>query len=138
MSDTYIEDTSGRTVKSSGIKGDLADPHTGPGPEVMAASTLQGNPVKNKRHDDLGIIKEIMIDVSNGDIAYAVLESGGLLGLGSKLFAIPWHALVLDTDRKAFILDVDLEKLKNAPGFDKDHWPDMADLRAYYGVVANS
>ncbi|GLS05556.1 hypothetical protein GCM10007860_27120 [Chitiniphilus shinanonensis] len=43
--------------------------------------------------------------------------------------AIPWQALVLDTDRKRFVLDVSEEHLKVAPGFDKDHWPSMADLQ---------
>lgn len=99
----------------------------GPGPEIMAASTLEGNDVVNPTGDKLGDIKEIMLDVPRGRIAYAVLARGGLLGVGGKLFAIPWSALVLDTDRKCFVLDIDIEVLKNAEGFDKDHWPSMAD-----------
>jgi sporulation protein YlmC with PRC-barrel domain len=111
----------------------------GPGPEIMAASTLEGDEVINGRGEDLGKIKEIMIDVPSGRVAYAVLSSGGLLGIGDKLFAIPWAALTLDVDRKCFVLDVDAERLKMAPGFDKDHWPTMADFKwasevhAYYG-----
>lgn len=111
----------------------------GPGPEIMAASTLEGDEVINGRAESLGKIKEIMIDVPSGRVAYAVLSSGGLLGIGDKLFAIPWAALTLDVDRKCFMLDVDAERLKAAPGFDKDHWPTMADFRwasevhAYYG-----
>ena len=65
----------------------------------------------------------------SGRIAYAVLSFGGFLGLGDKLFAIPWSALELDTEDKCFILDTDVERLKEAPGFDKDHWPSMADER---------
>jgi len=111
----------------------------GPGPEIMAADTLEGNDVVNGQSEDLGTIKHIMIDVPSGRVAYAVLSSGGLLGLGDKLFAVPWLALTLDADRKCFILDVDKERMKNAPGFDKDHWPSMADptwagdVHAYYG-----
>jgi len=56
-----------------------------------------------------------------------LLAQSGFLGLGEKYFAIPWRALTLDTDRKCFILDIDKEQLKNAPGFDQDHWPSMAD-----------
>jgi hypothetical protein len=52
---------------------------------------------------------------------------GGVFGIGSKLFAIPWSALTLDADEKRFILDAPKERLENAPGFDKDHWPSMAD-----------
>lgn len=99
----------------------------GPGPEVMAASTLEDDDVVNLAGEDLGKIKEIMIDVPRGRVAYAVLSSGGFLGIGDRLFAIPWGALKLDVERKCFILDVDAERLKNAPGFDKNHWPSMAD-----------
>ncbi len=68
-----------------------------------------------------------MIDVPSGRIAYAVLSFGGFLGLGDKLFAIPWQAMELSEHEHKFVLNVDKESLKNAPGFDKDHWPDMAD-----------
>lgn len=101
----------------------------GPGPYVMAADTLQGDDVVNAQGEDLGDIKSIMIDVPSGRVAYAVLSSGGFLGIGDKLFAIPWHALTLDADNKCFVLNIDKERLKNAPGFDKDHWPSMADQR---------
>lgn len=100
---------------------------SGPGPQVMAADTLQGDPVVNAKGEDLGKIEEIMIDVPSGRMAYAVLSFGGVMGIGDKLFAIPWSALTLDADRECFVLDVDREQLKNAPGFDKDNWPSMAD-----------
>ncbi|GGY68146.1 hypothetical protein GCM10011613_10440 [Cellvibrio zantedeschiae] len=101
--------------------------HAGPGPRLMGADTLNGNDVYNTYDEDLGDIKEIMLDVASGKIAYAVLSFGGILGLGEKLFAVPWKALKLDTENKRFILDVSKERLQNAPGFDKDDWPDMAD-----------
>jgi len=108
------------------IGGDLN--RRGPGPEVMAADTLQGDPVLNGRNETLGKIRDIMIDVPTGTVAYAVLTVGGLMGLGDKQFAIPWPALVLDADRKCFILDIAKEVLQNAPGFDKDNWPSMSDI----------
>jgi PRC-barrel domain len=95
----------------------------------MAADTLEGDDVVNAQGEDLGVIKSIMIDVPSGRVAYAVLSSGGFLGIGDKLFAIPWNALTLDADNKCFVLNIDKERLKNAPGFDKDHWPSMADQR---------
>lgn len=110
----------------------------GPLSLLLSASTLNGNDVYNNREENLGSIKEIMLDAHNGTVCYAVLSSGGFLGIGDKLFAIPWQALRLDTDNKRFLLDVDAERLKNAPGFDKDHWPDMADstwaqsIHSYY------
>lgn len=99
----------------------------GPGPEVMAADTLQGDKVVNASGEDLGNIEDIMLDVRSGRVAYAVLSFGGVMGIGDKLFAIPWEALTLDADRECFVLDIEKERLKDAPGFDKDHWPSMAD-----------
>lgn len=99
----------------------------GPGPYVMAASTLDGDKVMSSDGEDVGKIKEIMLDVYTGRIAYAVMSSGGFLGIGDKLLAIPWKALTLDTDRKCFLLSVTSDVVRNAPGFDKDHWPTMAD-----------
>lgn len=99
----------------------------GPGPQLMLADTLAGNKVVNLEDENLGKIDGIMLDVQSGHIAYAVLSVGGLFGLGDRLFAIPWSALTLDVQNKRFILDADEERLKNAPGFDKDRWPSMAD-----------
>lgn len=113
---------------------------SGPGPYVMAASTLEGDKVVNSQGENLGEITDIMLDVPNGRIAYAVLSFGGFLGLGDKLFAVPWNALTLDADNKCFVLNVDKEVLKTAPGFDKDNWPAMADqswatqVHSHYGT----
>jgi sporulation protein YlmC with PRC-barrel domain len=107
---------------------------------VLAASTLAGDQVQNTAGENLGKVDEIMIDIPAGKVAYAVLSFGGFLGMGNKLFAVPWSALRLDEDKKHFILDVDKRKLENAPGFDKDNWPDMADtswgtrIFSYYGA----
>lgn len=111
----------------------------GPGPVVMAADTLEGDRVVNLDDEYLGKIRDIMIDVPSGRVAYAVLSSGGVLGIGDKLFAIPWSALIMDADRHRFILNVDKERLKAAPGFDKDAWPSMADpqwARSIYDYYA--
>lgn len=99
----------------------------GPGPDVMAAASLDGNKVLSSDGEDLGNISDIMLDVRGGRIAYAVLKAGGFLGMGGTLHAIPWSALTLDTDEKCFHLDATAERVKSAPGFDKDHWPSMAD-----------
>ena len=122
------------------IIGKSGQPSDGPGPEIMSASTLDGDKVVNSAGEDLGKIEDIMLDVTSGRIAYGVLSFGGFLGMGDKLFAIPWSALTLDAANKCFVLDVPKERLENAPGFDKDHWPAMADrswasgVHAYYEV----
>jgi len=102
------------------------DTKNGPGPHLMGADTLIGEDVYNRQNESLGDIKEIMIDMARGQIAYAVLSFGGLMGMGDKLFAVPWQSLELDTNNKRFILDASKDHLKAAPGFDKDNWPDMA------------
>ena len=112
----------------------------GPGPELMGADTLVGNDVYNPKGEKLGDIKEVMLDMRSGRVAYAVLSFGGFLGMGEKLFAVPWNALTLDTATKSFKLNVDKDRLATAPGFDKDQWPNMADatwaqsIHTYYGT----
>lgn len=111
----------------------------GPGPDVMAARTFEGDRVLTMDGDDVGKLTHIMLDVRAGRIAYAVVSSGGLLGFGDKLLAVPWNALVLDAERECFVLPVNTERVREAPGFDKSRWPAMADpewaeaLHAYYG-----
>jgi hypothetical protein len=111
-------------------------------PLILAASALIGDEVMNPAGEDLGHIKELMIDLRSGRVAYAVLSFGGILGVGDKLFAVPWSGMRLNHQNKVFILDVSKQRLEQAPGFDKDHWPDMADsswsdaIDHYYGSSA--
>ncbi|GAB3410413.1 PRC-barrel domain-containing protein [Massilia agilis] len=112
----------------------------GPGPALMGADTLIGDDVVNGSDESLGDIKEIMLDMGSGQVAYAVLAFGGFLGMGEKLFAVPWQALHLDTVNKRFVLNIDKERLKTAPGFNPDAWPDMSDItwanqiHSFYGT----
>lgn len=109
--------------------------------KVLSATTVINDSVKNSAGEDLGTIEDVMLDVDNGRISYAVLSFGGFLGVGDKLFAIPWSALDLNTEEKCFYLNVNKEQLENAPGFDKDDWPNMADpawrrsVHDYYNVT---
>ncbi|MCW3479967.1 PRC-barrel domain-containing protein [Neisseriaceae bacterium JH1-16] len=113
--------------RSDSITGAGPDTRRGPGPELMGAATLIGNEVHNHNDENLGEVKEIMLDMHSGRISYAVLSFGGFLGMGKKLFAVPWGALRLDTESKNFILNVEKGRLAHAPGFDKGRWPNMAD-----------
>jgi sporulation protein YlmC with PRC-barrel domain len=116
--------------------------HRGPGPQLMGAKTLIGEEIINNQSEDLGAIKEIMLDMRTGKVAYAVMSFGGFMGVGDKLFAVPWAALTLDTVNKRFVLDAEIPHLVNAPGFQKDAWPDMNDaawvneLHSHYGIKA--
>ncbi len=114
------------------------DMRHGPGPMLMSSTSLVGNDVCNDKGEKLGDIKDFMLDMSDAKVGYAVLSFSTFLGMGEKLFAVPWNALTLDTEHKRFVLNVEKERLKAAPGFDKDRWPNMADqtwakeIRTYY------
>jgi sporulation protein YlmC with PRC-barrel domain len=105
----------------------------------LSSTSIVDNDVVNARGENLGHVEDLMIDLDRGCIAYAVLSFGGVLGIGDKLFAVPWSALKLDTVEERFILDVPRERLENAPGFDKDNWPgvydreEMSRIYDYYG-----
>lgn len=114
------------------------------GSSLMSATSIVGDEVCNLKHDKLGKIEDIMLDLQRGEIRYAVLSSGGFLGMGDRLFAVPWQALKQDREHKRFTLDIDTERLKNAPGFDKENWPNMADsswntsIKSYYSARSDS
>ncbi len=106
---------------------------------VLTADTLEGTRVVNGAREDLGKVQDIMIDLEEGRVAYVVLSFGGFLGMGDKLFAVPWDRVRVDQDEKELIFDIDRETLERAPGFDRDNWPDFADptlgreIYNYYG-----
>jgi sporulation protein YlmC with PRC-barrel domain len=109
--------------------------------ERLTATSIISSTVKNAAGDNLGTIDNLMINLNNGTVEYVVLEFGSFLGMGGKLFAIPFGQIRLDEQLKVFILNRDKESLKDAPGFDKTHWPDtndhnyFADVNTYYGVM---
>ena len=103
---------------------------------TLSASTIIGDPVHNAMDENLGKIEDLMIDLSSGRVAYAVLSFGGFLGMGNKLFAVPFRAMKVDTENHAFVLDVPKDRLKDAPGFDKDNWPDISD-KSYRSQIYN-
>ena len=105
-------------------------------PFTLSSSSINSTDVCNKAGESLGDVTDLMIDLHSGRIAYAVLSFGGFLGIGDKLFAIPWDALEIDTEQEKFILDVNKERLENAPGFDKDDWPRSADTNFLDSVYA--
>jgi len=94
---------------------------------LLSSSSINGDTVKNANGDDLGNIKDIMIDTVTGEVAYYVLSFGGFMGLGDTLFALPPQAITVDTEKECIQLNVTKEQLESAEGFDKDNWPNMAD-----------
>lgn len=109
--------------------------------QILSASTISGINVKNMNREDIGKIQDLMVNLETGEVTYAVLSFGGFLGIGDKYFAVPLQALnftIKDGNREIF-LDVSKERLEDAPGFDKNHWPNEANhefvqsVYNYYG-----
>jgi sporulation protein YlmC with PRC-barrel domain len=111
------------------------------------ASEIQGMTVKNAVNKELGTVKDIVIDVRAGQVKYAALSYGGFLGVGDKLFAVPWelfeHRHDASKNKHTLVLNIDEGVLKRAPGFDESHWPNFADpsfadeIRKHYGPLGN-
>ena len=93
--------------------------------DANKASKLIGMQVKNKQGEDLGKIKDLVIDLDSGKAAYAVLSAGGALGVGGKLVAVPVQALTLKPGDKALLIDLPKQQMTQAKGFDDQHWPGL-------------
>lgn len=100
----------------------------------LTATSIIGDHVENEQGDNLGKIENLMVNLEGGGIEYAVIDFGSFLGMGGKLFAIPFSELLLDEDRELFILKRSKDYLKQIPGFDKNHWPDTND-HSYFNDV---
>jgi sporulation protein YlmC with PRC-barrel domain len=107
--------------------------------KYLTASSIIGDKVHNDKGEHLGVINDIMIDLTTGKIDYVVIEFGGFLGIGIKYFAIPFGLLRVDPDKKVFLFDQSKEMLEKAPGFDMDHWPDtnihLEEVHTYWSFM---
>lgn len=113
--------------------------------QAIRASQLIGMNVYSAtdRETSLGEINDLVLDARTGKIGYVALSYGGVLGIGDKLFAIPWRSFktaVNDDNEVMLLLNVDQKKFENAPGFNQDAWPDFSDseftntVDKYYGT----
>ena len=101
---------------------------------LLSTSTIRNTTVENRQGESLGSVKDIMLHPDSGRVEYAVLDFGGFLGIGDKLFAVPLQAFEVDRNNERFVLDVTKERLKDAPGFDKNNWPETANREFSEGV----
>ena len=95
------------------------------------ASQLEKMNVRNNAGEKIGAIEDLVV-TPDGRVAYAALGFGGFLGMGEKLFAVPFtnlriHRADNNSNEDYIVLNVSKEELKNAPGFDKSNWPNFAD-----------
>ncbi|AKJ27507.1 hypothetical protein AAW51_0816 [Caldimonas brevitalea] len=105
-------------------------------------SQLIGKRVHNPRGENLGEIKDLIIDVTHQRVHYAVLSFGGILGVGNKLFAYPVTLFSPVGREDELLLDMPRDKLKAAPGFDQEKWPNWGDrtyrseIERHFGAAA--
>jgi len=92
--------------------------------KYLTATSIIGDKVYNEKHEHLGKIVDIMIDINMAKIEYVVIGFGGFLTIEEKYFAIPFRLLRVDPVKKAFIFNQPREVLEKAPGFDMNHWPE--------------
>lgn len=117
--------------------------------QIISGSSLEGMDVRTPSDENIGDIKDIMIDIQSGKISYLVLSvNTGFLNLENKYFAVPLSAFTFKfrddyTNKNVLVLDVTKERLENSPGFDKDNWPTNPDsefvdsVNSYYGMEEN-
>lgn len=101
---------------------------------VWLANGLLNDRVRNSAGQDLGKIEDLAIDPATGQIRYAILSFGGLLGLGDKLYPMPWSMLRIAPSRDCVLLDIDRDRLSRAPVYDRGTWPDMNDISWRRGI----
>ena len=94
---------------------------------IRPVGGICGSSVEGADGEPLGTISELMLDTESAAVIYAVLAYGGVLGVGEKLFAVPWEAFEIDAASGAISLAVERGRLEELPGFDKDAWPTAAD-----------
>ncbi len=114
----------------------------------IRASQLIGMNIQNDQAKSVGEVNDVVIDTSTGQIRYAAVTYGGFLGVGNKMFAVPFGAFKFQQDpdhrdKNILVLDVTQKQLEGSTGFDEDHWPNFADqkftseLHKRYGVSIN-
>lgn len=98
----------------------------------IRASQLIGMNIENAKGEGVGEINDLVIDGNSGRVRYAAVTYGGVLGVGDKLFAVPFEAFKVrrqagDQDDYVLTLNVTQKQLDGAEGFDQENWPNFAD-----------
>lgn len=94
---------------------------------VLSASTIEGDKVVNTDGEMLGHVKDIVLDLEDGRIAYALISTDPAAPEDSRLQIVPWELVRLDSDTGWLVLDVDRDQLESAPSFERGERPDLAD-----------
>jgi sporulation protein YlmC with PRC-barrel domain len=84
---------------------------------LIASDKVEGTPVFNRQGEKLGSIHNFMVDKKTGQVEYAVLSFGGVLGMGSDFYPLPWQSLTYDTSQGGYLVDIDKQLLQSAPHY---------------------
>ena len=90
---------------------------------LLSTETILGSDVKNPQGQDVGDLKQLMLDPHTGRVMYAVVAMGGFLGMGEKTVIVPWNALEVARDGTSLVLNVSPQMLQQAPSYAKDKEP---------------
>ena len=93
---------------------------------LISSDTVEGTAVYNRAGDSLGSIHTVMIDKVSGQVAYAVLSSGGfgsLVGISKRYHPLPWKVLTYDTRLGGYVVDASREQMEGAPSYARDETP---------------
>ena len=107
--------------------------------DLISSDKVDGTAVYNREGEKLGSIHSVMIDKISGKVAYAVMSFGGFLGMGDSYHPLPWHVLTYDTGQGGYVVDLDQNKLEEAPTYATSETPNWSDRRwgqqvhDYYG-----
>lgn len=94
---------------------------------MLSVTTIMDDEVVNAQNEKIATIEDLMLDVETGRTRFAVLSSGGFLGIGENFVAIPYDLLRVDFENERCVLDVPKDRFENAPTFDRNDWPDFSD-----------
>ena len=90
---------------------------------LIASNKVEGTAVFDEQGEKLGTIYNFMVDKDSGQVEYAVLQFGGLFGLGADYYPLPWEMLSYDVDEGGYVVDIDKETLEDAPRYSDDAEP---------------
>ena len=105
---------------------------------LIAASKVEGTSVYNRQGESLGSIYDVMIDKRSGKVSYAIMSFGGFLGMGESYHPLPWSSLTYDEAQGGYVVDIDKDRLENAPHYGMNDTPDWTgdygrQIDDYYG-----
>ena len=110
-------------------------PADGPRMNAFMVDKIIGSKVMNLKGETLGKIDDLVVDVDTGRILYAILDFGGFLGIGTKLFPVPWDSLAALPLEGTFFLNQTKDQMEKAPAFDKKNLPDLGDVQWGAGIL---